>query len=381
MGVADNIIETGVDKLVNIINQRGKISSFDAAKELGVSNTVVMEWADFLEEEGIISIDYKLTKQFLISRKMTKKEVEEKAKEFTGKKDNFIRKAEVSLNFLENEASKLNSIKEEFDKIKKELGFDVTDLKKELAELTKYEQLKIDLDRQIEEQKSDSVNKIEEITGQFLREKNKYDQVLREVKNEKKQLEAEKMEANSLEEAERFVKSKVENLKEVIKKIESKMQEEEQNLVFSQKNIQRMNMMADSIRAKIQRERLVLEPLLQKSIEQGAKIKELQNRVVEKIADKQKKLKGAKIVSKRLEEIFKKKANVLNLIERINKDRNELQNNLVALLKKAKSFQLSARGKDVGKEMMELERKFSEVDKKKGTFESELKKLTSFFKT
>ena len=49
MEMTHSIIETGVDKLVNIINSRGRIASFDAAKELGVSNTVVMEWADFLE--------------------------------------------------------------------------------------------------------------------------------------------------------------------------------------------------------------------------------------------------------------------------------------------------------------------------------------------
>jgi len=123
MGLTDSIIETGVDKLVKLVNEKGKVSSFDAAKELGVSNTVVMEWADFLEEEGIISIEYKFTKQFLVPRKLGKKEVQEKAKEFSGKKDVFVRKAEVSLSFLDKEAAKLNSIKEEFDKIKKELGW------------------------------------------------------------------------------------------------------------------------------------------------------------------------------------------------------------------------------------------------------------------
>ena len=380
MGISDSIIETGVDKLVNIINQRGKLSSFDAAKELGVSNTVIMEWADFLEEEGIISVEYKFTKPFLISRKMTKKEVEEKAKEFSGKKEGFIRKAEVSLNFLENEASKLNSIKEEFDKIKKELGFDVTALGKELSELTKYEQLKIDLDKKIEEQKSDSMIKIEEIAKQFLMEKNKYGQLFKEVENEKKELEREKLEANSLEEAERFMKSKVENLKDIIKRIENKMQLEEQNLGISQKNIQRLNIMADSIRSGIEKEKLILEPLLQNSLEQEKKIREMQSKIVEKITDKQKKLRGVKIVSKRMEGVFKKKAAVINLIERVNKDRNELQNELIELIKKAKSFQISSKNTDIGKQMAEMENKFNEVESRKKSFEKELTELNTYFK-
>lgn len=380
MGIADSIIETGVDKLVNLINQRGKLSSFDAAKELGVSNTVIMEWADFLEEEGIISLEYKFTKPFLISRKMTKKEVEEKAKEFSGKKEGFIRKAEVSLNFLENEASKLNSIKEEFDKIKKELGFDVTALGKELSELTKYEQLKIDLDKKIEEQKSDSMIKIEEIAKQFLMEKNKYEQLFKEVENEKKELEREKLEANSLEEAERFMKSKVENLKDTIKRIENKMQLEEQNLGSSQKNVQRLNIMADSIRSGIEKEKLILEPLLQNSLEKEKKIKEMQSKIVEKITDKQKKLRGVKIVSKRMEGILKKKASVISLIERVNRDRNELQKELIELIKKAKSFQISSKNADINKQMAEMENKFNEVESRKKSFEKELTELNTYFK-
>jgi len=73
MALMSSMIETGVDKLVNIVNTRGKIAAQDAAKELGVSTTIVLEWADFLEEEGIISIDYKFTKPFLVARKLGKK--------------------------------------------------------------------------------------------------------------------------------------------------------------------------------------------------------------------------------------------------------------------------------------------------------------------
>src|SRR3989344_143612 len=157
MGLTDSIIETGVVKLVN---GKGRISSFDAAKELGVSSSIVMEWADFLEEEGIINIEYKFTKPFLIARKMGKKEVQEKAKEFSGKKDIFVRKAEVSLSFLSREAEKLNTIKDEFDKIEKELGFDLSNVKNELEELEKYEHLKMNLDKQIENQRKTSVDRI-----------------------------------------------------------------------------------------------------------------------------------------------------------------------------------------------------------------------------
>ena len=70
MGIVSSIIETGVDKLVSLVNTNGRVSSPDAASKLGVGTNVIMEWADFLEEEGIISIEYKFTKPFLIARKI-----------------------------------------------------------------------------------------------------------------------------------------------------------------------------------------------------------------------------------------------------------------------------------------------------------------------
>ena len=160
MPLTTSVIETGVDRLVNLVDEKGRVSSADAAKELGVSTTVVMEWADFLEEEGVIKVEYKFTKPYLIARKLAKKDVQEKAKEFSGKRDVFVRKAEVSLSFLENESKKLKGLKEEFDRIKKELGIDLNSVKNELEELKNYEQLKLSLDRKVEEQKALSMNKL-----------------------------------------------------------------------------------------------------------------------------------------------------------------------------------------------------------------------------
>ena len=77
---------------------------------------------------------------------------------------------------------------------------------------------------------------------------------------------------------------------------------------------------------------------------------------------------------------FKKKVGVLDLIEKVNKDRNDLQNELIGLMKKAKSFQLSSKSASVGNQITGLEKKFKEVDNKKKIFEKELEKVNKFFK-
>lgn len=380
MGLMNSVIETGVDKLVNLINAKGKIASYDAARDLGVSSIVIMEWADFLEEEGIINIEYKFTKPFLVARKLGKKDMQEKAKEFSGKKDVFVRKAEVSVIFLDKEAEKLKKIKDEFDKIKKELGFDIGSIKGELEELEKYEQLKINLDKQIESQKTNAMDKIEEMTRQVSREKKKYQYILSEIKKEEHDLDDEKNEAHSLEESERIIKSRLNSLKVIIGQVEARVNQEEENVQISERHIQKLDIMAKTMRIRVEKEKGAIEPLIAESKEQAKKIKELQDKVIKKITEKEKKLKGAKKASKKIKALFKKKMGVMSLIEKMNKDRNALQKELIALIKKAKSFELSSKSANIGDQITNIEKKFKEVDTKKKLFEKELKQLSSFFK-
>jgi hypothetical protein len=380
MGITSSIIETGVDKLVNLINKKGKIASEDAARELGVSSTVVMEWADFLEEEGIINIEYKFTKPFLVARKLAKKDVREKAKEFSGKKDVFVRKAEVSLSFLNRESNKLKSLKEEFDKIKQDLGFDIGSIRDELEELRKYEQLKISLDKQIEEQKTSSMDKLQAMTNQILIEKKKYQDILTNIRKEEEELKKDREQASSIEESEKIIDNKLNSLRAFIKKIESKVQTEEESVKASESNIQKLILMAEAAKIRVEKEKGLIEPLVERSRAQTESIKRLQDKIIQKIIAKEKKLRSVKKASKEMKKLFKRKLGVLGIIEKVNKDRNDLQKELIALIKKAKSFQLSSKSSDVGREMEDIEKKFKDVDNKKKLFEKELKNLSSFFK-
>tara|TARA_Y100000034_G_scaffold88501_1_gene106246 strand:+ start:5890 stop:6321 length:432 start_codon:yes stop_codon:yes gene_type:complete len=62
-------ITTAVDSLVKLVNKKGRISLDDAAKELGLPQNILNEWSTFLDQEGILHIEYKFTTPFLISKK------------------------------------------------------------------------------------------------------------------------------------------------------------------------------------------------------------------------------------------------------------------------------------------------------------------------
>ena len=145
-------------------------------------------------------------------------------------------------------------------------------------------------------------------------------------------------------------------------------------------DIENMEILSKAAEAKIEKERSLIEPLVNQSQLQMEKIKELQEAVIGKIESKEKKLSKAKEASKKMKEFFKKKMGVFDIIEKVNWDRNDLERELIELIRKAKSFQLSSKSRDVGTEIVDLEKRFNDVDEKKKAFEQELKKIGVFFK-
>ena len=93
----------------------------------------------------------------------------------------------------------------------------------------------------------------------------------------------------------------------------------------------------------MEKEKGGLEPLVKKKGEQEKKIQQIQEKILKKLAGKEKKLEVSKRTSKKLKKIFDNKMRVINLIDRVNKDKDNLEKGLIELIKKAKSFQLTSK--------------------------------------
>lgn len=65
-------LQTGVDKLLALVQKNKRIAVSDAAKELKVSPGLLKEWIDFLEDEGLIVSEFHLAKQFIIDKRLIK---------------------------------------------------------------------------------------------------------------------------------------------------------------------------------------------------------------------------------------------------------------------------------------------------------------------
>jgi hypothetical protein len=65
MDVDTGILRTDVDDFINLIRQSGKITIADAAKKMGIPESIIEAWTDFLVEEKVVGIEYKFTTAYI----------------------------------------------------------------------------------------------------------------------------------------------------------------------------------------------------------------------------------------------------------------------------------------------------------------------------
>lgn len=67
--MSEDIVRTGVDELLDLLKNNGKIPLVDVARKLNISIDVVQAWVDFLVEERILGIEYKFTTPYIYLNK------------------------------------------------------------------------------------------------------------------------------------------------------------------------------------------------------------------------------------------------------------------------------------------------------------------------
>ena len=164
-------VETVCDRLLALVQRKGKVSMHEAAQTLGVSDSVLEEIGNVLAEQGIVRLKYGIMGTFFEAVKLTKEEAEKgllEAKKragaakvmddleadvsaseraYRGVEDDVLRKmrkAEDLLTCIEEEERDATAeeraylLKEaqKLDEVMNTFGTDIKDIKDEVAKLT-----------------------------------------------------------------------------------------------------------------------------------------------------------------------------------------------------------------------------------------------------
>jgi len=378
------LLETGVDKLVSLIKEKKRISVPQAAKELGVSSVVVEEWADFLEEDDVISIDYKFATPWLIDKKLKKEEIVKKVKEFHEKKDVIIRRSESLLSSVDKEGEDITKVRDEFKKIREDIHSEVGNVQEELKELEKYEELKKKIDSQIKTQDQIFSDKIKQMDGQIIRAQKKYSELLKEIGAEGKIIKTERVKTDSIRKAEEALKQKIKKIEDTIGKIKQKIRSEDIYIENVGEHVKKLKVLADNTKEIINLQKKNIMPMAKESKEYEKKVMQSQKEILKKVFEKgriiKKDISESKRLSDKFKKFFEKKMETTNLIEKINDDRSSLKKELNEFIARAKIFSTSSHSADIQKQIDIMEKKFKEIDSKKNIFEKEISKLCSLIK-
>jgi chromosome segregation ATPase len=377
-------LETGVDRLLELIELEKRVSIDDAAKKLGVSKVVVQEWADFLEEEKIISIEYKFSKTYLVVRVLSDKEIKVKEKEYSSEKDAFVRKVEASLKNLENDSLGFEKIKKEFESLKKDLGSELTKVESEVKELEKYEYLKKNLDTEIQKQVDDFHKVINQAHKEIDIEEKKQQELMQSLEIEKREVSLKEHRLKSLEEKEEELTERLQGILDVSKELQKKILEEKVSISESEKKALNLENYVGEIEKNIFRRKKDMQPLLDKSKAHEEQIMKIQDEILQKVKQKSTAIKTQVAESLKaksnLQSFFEKKANVENLIGQIEKEKLEMEESFRKLEKKAIAFNVSSKTDTVTSHVKGLEKDYTSITKKRNKLKEDLLKLTKLIK-
>ncbi|MFH1400081.1 MAG: hypothetical protein ABIH41_01050 [Nanoarchaeota archaeon] len=378
-------IETGVDKLVELVNKHKRISVERAAKELGVSTVIVQEWADFLEEEEIVGTEYSLSKVYLTERKATKKDIEKKSKEYGSKRDAFVRKVETAMSTLDTETASFEDFRKQFAKLKGDMGGEMDEIQKKLEEIRHFEKLKQNMDSDIARQREEFTRILQNASEQIKSEQDKYEHIIEEMHAEKVQLKKDEEFLHQLEEQEGKISERVAALSKALQLIDQKANEQKDIVQKTERRLEGLDKLSEKIEAEIvEKKNDIISPLIEMSEQHKKKIIKVQDEILEKIRERKGDIetfsKEGRQVAERFADFFDKKSEVDKLFGEVENDKEGIKQGMDDLLERARAFNLAATSAEFKRQAAEMGKSYDELVHRKEKMHTNLHKLTALIK-
>lgn len=108
------LISTGVDALIKLVREKGKVEITLASRFLNIPISTIEEWSHALESEGIISIEYQLTKVYLRWISPTNERIEQERAALESERTILLQEIKERGKKAEEQAKEVSAFKDEF---------------------------------------------------------------------------------------------------------------------------------------------------------------------------------------------------------------------------------------------------------------------------
>lgn len=376
----EKIIRTDVDSLVSLVNEEKRISFRDASRRLGVPISTMKDWANFLEEEEIINIEYKFITPYLVSKDYSKKTTEEAKKSAKEETEIFKRKAESTLGYLNKVEAEIDSLKELFKDFGDHFKARIADAKIGFNELKKYKEEEAILNKGILEENENFLKDLNELNKKLRdkqKELNQTQEILFNISTiQKVTLSINLSEMQIIQSTDDLIERR---LKIIGQKIDvKKTKEKSQNREIVSYGLSKLETKYSKLKEYINSERQILKKFIIQNESQQARLNSLKKEVIDKITSSNLKLdksiEDVGEIPKKFKNFLERQDKILRILDTINTNERVLKDNLNTLIKKAKEAEAKG-GVKLVEELIELEKAVEDISEKKSFLEGKFKEI------
>jgi chromosome segregation ATPase len=375
----ENLIQTGVDRLLIVIKKHKKISVSDSAKLLGVSLSIAEEWGKFLEDEGYIRKEYKFTKAYFVLKTIDNETLQDKAHDINQKKSTFINKSEIALTSLDSDNKVIGSLRKQFELLKNDISTELDTMKVDFQQFEKYELLKSNIDKHLKDVETSFKNRINQINNEIKSSQEKYQHLLNKISSEAKNLEKQKEDTISLKESENELRLKLNEFVNFMSQIKELLKKNETEVKTTENKIKSFEKQSKKLATNIIASKSKIDKILEDNKKYEEEIIKSQKELFAKLKNQESSLlQGQKDVSKdRFKDFFNKKNEVEQLLKNVEDEKILLEKELLNLIRSAKAFKVSNNNEEVARQITDLENNHIQTEKKRKSYEEKMNKLAT----
>jgi Mn-dependent DtxR family transcriptional regulator len=389
MAEKGSVVQTGVDRLLDVLRTEGTLAVKTAAVKLGVSTSAVLEWAKLLEEEGLIKIKYRFATAYLEGKNLNTPEYQKVKKELLAEKELLDEKLESTNNFLAALEDEVKSLKELFGSIGKHVGGNMDQLKSTLQQLESYQAKKEVVDKQIVASKSRYVERLEALNKRLSTHqgtaKEWYEQMYGEVVRGGELLELEQNELALIEDNEKLMERQLSEMRSLLDvEVINKLGENRPEIDRLKRTLLELKKRYITMKEEAESEKAALLKLIIENEKNVGDIEKVQKELIAKMdaasTDFGVTTAELKDFPKRMEEFFSKKNLVETILNRLHYNEFEFKKRLDELTTKSSQLGKIPSLEKFREQLKDLESDVNELGKKREYFTKEMKNLVSLLR-
>ena len=376
-------IKTGVDKLVELVDQKKEISISDAAKILGVPVSVVEEWTDFLEEKGVIKIKYKFTVPYIVKLEVGKGELLKMGKTLDTKKESILRKAEVTMFAIREELDTISVLKTEFFKLSNEISDSSATIKNEIAILERFDSLKKNLEQELLTQQATFKKGIGTLEAQANEKYAEYGHLKNEIEKELERLKDGFAETSELKKQEEAIQEQLDSLLDKQKIIASALSKQDAAIIEIQDRLQLLRKSSEKIGTELMEKMDEAKPVLKNAEAKKNELLASQQKLLDSLSAQHAKVMSSAVDYKALVtktiKFFSKKETLDKEFGEINDDLENLNKEVSEILRESRVLNALSRSKSSEESIRHLEERIKNLEVRRGYFQKKVSHLITVF--